>query len=499
MGEYVGALDQGTTSTRFIIFDRQARLIAQAQREHAQICPGPGLVEHDALEIWRNVGAVIDEALRAAGLEAGDLDTIGITNQRETAVLWDRATGEPLHHALVWMDTRTSALVAQFARDGGIDRLRARTGLPLATYFSGLKLLWLLENVPGARARAARGEIAFGTIDSWLVWQLTGGPGGGVHITDVTNASRTQLMNLETLTWDEDILRLFDIPRACLPEIRSSSEHYGMARLAGGEVPVTGILGDQQAALFGQACLAPGAVKNTYGTGCFMLMNIGAVPQASTCGLLTTVGYRLGKDKPVYALEGSVAIAGAAVQWLRDNLGIVAHAGEVEALAASVPDNGDVYFVPAFSGLYAPHWQERARGAIAGLTRYATKAHLARATLEATAFQVNDVLHAMERDSHVAISELRCDGGMTVNQLLMQTQADLSKVPVIRPKIIETTALGAAYAAGLATGLFSSTAAIAQNWREERRWVPMIGQAARNRLLHGWDKALARAADWVDV
>ncbi len=498
MGEYVGALDQGTTSTRFIIFDRHAHLVAQAQREHAQICPGPGLVEHDPLEIWQNVRVVIDEALAAGGLQARDLDTIGITNQRETTVLWDRATGVPVHHGLVWMDTRTSALVEQFAKDGGVDRLRGRTGLPLATYFAGLKLLWLLENVPGARARAARGELAFGTIDSWLVWNLTGGPQGGVHITDVTNASRTQLMNLESLAWDEEILRLFDIPRACLPEIRSSSEHYGVARNLGPGVPITGILGDQQAALFGQACLAPGAVKNTYGTGCFMLMNIGEVPQASTCGLLTTLAYRLGGDKPVYALEGSVAIAGAAVQWLRDNLGIVSHAREVEALAASVPDNGDVYFVPAFSGLYAPHWQEKARGAIVGLTRYATKAHIARATLEATAFQVNDVLHAMERDSGVAISELRCDGGMTVNQLLMQTQADLSQAPVIRPKIIETTALGAAYAAGLVTGLFPSTAAIALNWREEQRWVPMIERATRNRLLHGWDKALTRAADWVD-
>lgn len=498
MGEFVGALDQGTTSTRFIIFDRQARLVAQAQKEHAQICPSPGLVEHDPLEIWRNSREVLAGALAQAGLTPRDLDAIGITNQRETTVLWDRATGAPLHNALVWMDTRTSALAASFAQKGGKDRLRAKTGLPLATYFSGLKLLWLLENVPGARARAERGELAFGTIDSWLVWQMTGGTQGGVHITDVTNASRTQLMNLETLTWDRDILNLFDIPRACLPEIRSSSEHYGRTQELGDGVPITGILGDQQAALFGQACLAPGAVKNTYGTGCFMLMNIGETPRASSCGLLTTLAYRLGHEKPVYALEGSVAIAGAAVQWLRDNLGLVASASEIEALAASVPDNGDVYFVPAFSGLYAPHWQEKARGAILGLTRFATKAHIARATLEAVAFQVNDVLHAMERDSGVAIGELRCDGGMTVNQLLMQCQADLSQVPVIRPKVIETTALGAAYAAGLATGLFPSPAAIALNWREAQRWMPTMNDGARKKMLHGWDKALARAADWVD-
>ncbi len=395
MGDYVGALDQGTTSTRFIIFNRQAKLIAQAHKEHRQICPGPGLVEHDPLEIWRNTREVMAGALAQAGLAPRDLDAIGITNQRETTVLWNRATGAPLHNALVWMDTRTDALVERFAQEGGKDRLRAKTGLPLATYFSGLKLLWLLENVPGARARAERGELAFGTMDSWLVWQMTGGTKGGVHVTDVTNASRTQLMNLETLAWDQDTLNLFDIPRACLPEIRSSSEHYGMARDLGDGVPITGILGDQQAALFGQACLAPGAVKNTYGTGCFMLMNIGETPQPSSFGLLTTVAYRLGHEKPVYALEGSVAIAGAAVQWLRDNLGLVASAGEVEALAASVPDNGDVYFVPAFSGLYAPHWQEKARGAILGLTRFANKAHIARATLEAVAFQVNDVLNAM--------------------------------------------------------------------------------------------------------
>lgn len=498
MGDYVGALDQGTTSTRFIIFDRQARLIAQAQKEHAQICPSPGLVEHDPLEIWRNAREVMSGALAQAGLAPRDLDAVGITNQRETTVLWDRATGEPLHNAIVWMDTRTSALAERFAEQGGPDRLRAKTGLPLATYFSGLKLLWLLENVPSARARAARGDLAFGTMDSWLVWQMTGGTKGGVHITDVTNASRTQLMNLETLAWDRDILNLFDIPLACLPEIRSSSEHYGLDRELGDGVPITGILGDQQAALVGQACLMPGAVKNTYGTGCFMLMNIGETPKPSNFGLLTTLAYKFGNEKPVYALEGSVAIAGAAVQWLRDNLGLVAAASEVEALAASVPDNGDVYFVPAFSGLYAPHWQANARGAILGLTRFASKAHIARATLEAVAFQVNDVLHAMERDSGVAIRQLRCDGGMTVNQLLMQCQADLSQVPVIRPKVIETTALGAAYAAGLATGLFASPSAIALNWREEQRWMPTMSGAQRKRMLHGWDKALVRAADWID-
>ena len=498
MTRYVGAIDQGTTSSRFIVFDRRGDIVAVDQKEHAQVYPRPGWVEHDAAEIWRNTQEVIAGALAKAGLSKSDLIAVGITNQRETTLLWDRRTGTPVHNALVWMDTRTDALVSAFERDGGKDRLREKTGLPLTTYFSGLKLRWLLDTVAGAREKAARGDLLFGNIDTWLAWNLTGGPDGGLHITDVTNASRTQLMNLATLDWDADILALFDIPRACLPRIRSSSEVYGVCGGALDSVPLAGILGDQQAALFGQACLAPGQAKNTYGTGCFMLMNTGEKPFPSTCGLLTTLGYKLGDKPGVYALEGSIAIAGALVQWLRDNLGIVQHASEIEALARSVEDNGDVYFVPAFSGLYAPHWKESARGVIAGLTRYANKSHIARAALEATAYQTREVLDAMVADSGVAISELRVDGGMVVNELLMQFQADMLNAPVVRPKVIETTALGAAYAAGLATGYWTSTDDIVANWRADRTWRPAMDQERREKLFSSWNKAVSRSLDWVD-
>ncbi len=498
MSRYVGSVDQGTTSSRFIVFDRKGEIVALDQKEHAQIYPKPGWVEHDAAEIWTNTQAVIVGALQKAGLAASDLAAVGITNQRETTVLWDRRTGKPVHNALVWMDTRTDRLVADYERDGGKDRLRARTGLPLTTYFSGLKLRWLLDNVPGAQDAAAAGDLLFGNVDTWIAWNLTGGANGGLHVTDVSNASRTQLMNLATLDWDEDILALFRIPRACLPQIRSSSEVYGKCGGALAGVPLAGILGDQQAALFGQACLAPGQAKNTYGTGCFMLMNTGEKPFPSTCGLLTTVGYKLGDRPAVYALEGSIAIAGALVQWLRDNLELVKTSPEVEALARTVEDNGDVYFVPAFSGLYAPHWKESARGVIAGLTRFANKGHIARAALEATAYQTREVLDAMVRDSGVAISELRVDGGMVVNELLMQFQSDILDAPVVRPKVIETTALGAAYAAGLAVGYWASTDDIAANWGVDRRWTPQMDAARRAQLTAAWTKAVARSLDWVD-
>ncbi|HEX8665701.1 MAG TPA: glycerol kinase GlpK [Beijerinckiaceae bacterium] len=497
MPAYVGAIDQGTTSSRFIVFDRDGAMVSVAQREHAQIYPAPGHVEHDPEEIWRSTQAVVRDALSAKGLAPKDLAAVGITNQRETTVLWDRRTGHPLHNALVWQDTRVDGLVADFAREGGKDRLRAKTGLPLASYFSGLKLKWLLDHVPEARAKADAGDALFGTVDSWLLWNLTGGPDGGLHVTDVTNASRTQLMDLSTLAWDDDILALFGIPRACLPGIASSSEVYGAAGgpLAG--VPIAGILGDQQAALVGQACFSPGEVKNTYGTGCFMLMNTGETPYPSTCGLITTLAYRLGAAKPVYALEGSIAIAGALVQWLRDNLGLIAASGEVEALAGTVPDNGGVVIVPAFSGLYAPYWNEAARGLIGGLTRFAGKGHVARAALEATAYQTRDVLDAMVKDTGIAVAELRTDGGMVVNELLMQFQADVLAVPVVRPRVTETTALGAAYAAGLATGVWSGTDELSRNWSVDRRWTPAMAGTEREKLYAGWRKAVERSLDWV--
>lgn len=492
MARFVGAIDQGTTSTRFIVFDRAGEAIASAQKEHRQIFPRPGWVEHDPDEIWRNTREVIAEALIRADIAPRDLAAVGITNQRETTLLWERDTGRPIHNALVWQDTRTDALVAEYAANGGQDRFRAQTGLPVASYFSALKLRWLLDNVPGARPRAEAGELLFGTMDTFLLWHLT-----GLHVTDVTNASRTMLMDLRSLEWDPLLLQAFTIPPALLPRIAPSSTVYGAARgeLAG--VPVGGMLGDQQAALVGQTCFAPGDAKNTYGTGCFLLMNTGAEPVASHCGLVTTLGYRLGDAPPVYALEGSIAITGALVQWLRDNLGLIRTSGEIETLARSVPDNGGVYVVPAFSGLYAPYWRADARGVIAGLTRYARSAHIARAALEATAYQTRDVIAAMHADSGIALKELRVDGGMVVNDLLMRFQSDILDVPVVRPRTVETTALGAAYAAGLAVGYWRNTDDLRRNWGEGRRWLPDMQADRRAALCASWQKAVARSFDWA--
>jgi glycerol kinase len=492
MTRYVGAIDQGTTSSRFIVFDRGGETIATAQMEHQQIYPQPGWVEHDPLEIWRNTQTVIDDALRGADLTPRDLAAVGITNQRETTLLWERATGQPVHNALVWQDTRVDPLVAEYARDGGQDRFRPQTGLPLASYFSGLKLRWLLDNVPDARRRAEAGELLFGTIDTWLLWQLC-----GLHLTDVTNASRTQLMYLATLDWDDTLLAEFGIPRVVLPSIVPSSSIYGTARGVLDGVPVGGMLGDQHAALMGQACFAPGEAKNTYGTGCFLLMNTGGIPIRSTSGLVTTVAYQLGGQKPCYALEGSIAVTGALVQWLRDNLGMIKSSADIETLAASVSDNGDVYFVPAFSGLYAPWWRADARGVIAGLTRYATAGHIARAALEATAYQTLDVIEAMQRDSGIPISTLRVDGGMVANALLMQFQADILNVPVLRPRTIETTALGAAYAAGLAVGYWHDTDDLVRNWGVTHTWTPAMAQGHRASLTASWRKAVMRSLDWT--
>jgi glycerol kinase len=498
MGKYVGAIDQGTTSTRFIVFDAQGAIVAVAQKEHQQIYPQPGWVEHSPLEIARNTEEVIAAALQTAKLTASDLVAVGITNQRETTVVWDRS-GRPIHNALVWQDTRVDPLVAFYSAQGGKDRFRATTGLPLASYFSGLKLKWLLDNVAGVRARADAGELMFGTIDSWVVWNLTGGSNGGLHITDVTNASRTQLMRLDSLAWDDEMLQTFSIPRSLLPRIVSSSEVYG--QIATGPlrgIPIAGILGDQQAALVGQTCFRPGEAKNTYGTGCFMLMNTGSKPVSSVAGLITTVAYRLGTQPAHYALEGSIAIAGALVQWLRDNLGIIEKSSDVEELARSVADNGDVYIVPAFSGLYAPYWKDSARGVIAGLTRYATRAHIARAALEATAYQTRDVLAAMEQDCRIKLSELRVDGGMVMNELLMQFQADILDVTVVRPKVTETTALGAAYAAGLATGYWRNTDELTKNWGIAKRWTPAMKKEQRGQLYAAWQKAVTRSFGWIE-
>lgn len=482
-----------------MVFDRKGAAVSVAQKEHRQIYPKPGWVEHDPLEIVTRTREVVAEAMERRGLAPGDLAAIGITNQRETTVVWDRKTGEPVYNALVWQDTRVAELVAELAREGGQDRFRAQTGLPLATYFSAAKIRWILDNVAGARRRAEAGELAFGNIDTYLAWHLTGGASGGIHVTDATNASRTQLMNLDTLDWDGEMLRAFSIPRAMLPEIRSSSEVYGPAAWdAVKGVPLAGILGDQQAALVGQACFEPGEAKNTYGTGCFLLMNTGRRPVVSTCGLLTTVAYRLGGQPAHYALEGSVALAGALVQWLRDNLGLIASSDGIEALARTVEDNGGVYFVPAFSGLYAPYWKDSARGVIAGLTRYANKGHLARAVLEATAFQTREVLDAMERDSGIHLANLRADGGMVANELLMQFQADILNRPVVRPVTRETTALGAAYAAGLAVGYFTDLADLRANWEADRSWQPAMDEAPRARLYRHWKKAVQRSFDWVD-
>ena len=499
MASYIGAIDQGTTSTRFTIFDRSGRAVATAQKEHQQIYPQPGWVEHDAEEIWRRTQDVITEAMQQRDLRASDIAAIGIANQRETTVVWNKNTGKPVANALVWQDTRVSDYVSDLARDGGQDRFRAKTGLPLATYFSGLKIRWLLEHLPKVRKQAEVGEVLFGNIDTFLLWNLTGGAEGGVHVTDVTNASRTQLMNLQTLSWDKQLLNEFGVPEAMLPKIRSSSEVYGLTtHNAVKGVPIAGILGDQQAALVGQSCFKPGEAKNTYGTGCFLLMNTGPRAVQSTCGLLTTVAYKLGEQPANYALEGSIAITGALVQWMRDNLGLIQTSSEIEDLARTVEDNGGVYFVPAFSGLYAPHWKHDARGVITGLTRYATKAHLARAVLEATAFQTREVLEAMEKDSGIPLNVLRTDGGMVANDLLMQFQADILDRPVVRPLVTETTSLGASYAAGLAVGFFKDLDDLRSQWSAAHTWKPNMEKQKREELYRLWKKAVNRSMDWVD-
>ncbi|MFH8491603.1 glycerol kinase GlpK [Streptomyces longisporoflavus] len=494
--KFVAAIDQGTTSSRCIIFNHAGEIVAVDQREHRQIFPKPGWVEHDAAEIWSKVQAVVAGAIANAGLRVDQLSALGITNQRETTVLWDRATGKPVHNAIVWQDTRTSALCNELGGADGQDRFREQTGLPLASYFSGPKAAWLLDNVPGLRARAERGEIAFGTIDSWLIWNLTGGTDGGVHVTDVTNAGRTMLMNLATLQWDQSILSAMNVPEAVLPEIKSSAEVYGTAvgQLAG--VPVASALGDQQAAIFGQACYDTGTAKNTYGTGSFLLLNTGNRPVPSKNGLLTTMGYKIGSEAPVYCLEGAIAITGALVQWFRDQLGIIRSADEIEPLAASVEDNGGAYIVPAFSGLFAPYWRSDARGVVTGLTRYVTKAHLARAVLEATSWQTREVVDAMYQDSGVQLRTLKVDGGMTKNNLLMQHQADILGVPVIRPKITETTCLGAAYAAGLATGVWNDLDELKAHWQQDVEWTPSMETETREREFHNWRKAVERSFGW---
>jgi glycerol kinase len=499
MAQYVGALDQGTTSTRFMIFDHSGQVVAIHQKEHEQIFPKPGWVEHDPAEIWNRCQEVITGALDKAKIKATDLAAVGITNQRETAVVWDRKTGKAVHNAIVWQDTRTDTIINDFAKDGGQDRLRPKVGLPLATYFSGPKVKWILENVDGARAKAESGDLVFGNIDTWCIWNLTGGVNGGVHVTDVTNASRTMLMNLETLDWDDEIVSLMGIPRSMLPEIKASSEVYGkgVGTLAG--IPIAGDLGDQQAALFGQTCFSAGEAKNTYGTGCFMLLNTGTKVVPSKSGLLTTLGYKIGDQPAVYALEGSIAITGALVQWLRDNLGMITSSAEVEALAKTVDDNGGVYFVPAFSGLFAPYWRSEARGVIAGLTRFVNKGHIARASLEATAWQTREVLDAMNADSGVDLTALKVDGGMVFNELLMQFQSDVLGVPVIRPKVAETTALGAAYAAGLAVGFWKEVEDLRANWAKDKEWTPALDEKVREKEYRYWKKAVTRTFDWLEA
>ena len=495
---YVLAIDQGTTSTRAIVFDHGGRIVATGQKEHRQVFPRAGWVEHDAVEIWGNVVEVVGQALERAGIDRDALAAVGVTNQRETTLVWDRATGEPIHHAIVWQDTRTDALCRELGQ-GDPDRYKARVGLPLATYFAGPKVRWLLDHVDGARERAEAGDLLMGTMDSWLIWNLTGGVDGGLHATDVTNASRTMLMDLDTLDWAEDIAAEMGIPVAMLPEIRPSSGAYAACATAGLEgVPLAGCLGDQQAATFGQACFEVGMAKNTYGTGCFMLMNTGTEPVASTHGLLTTVAYQVGDAPAVYALEGSIAVAGSLVQWLRDNLGMIDSADQVEALAAEVDDNGGAYVVPAFSGLFAPHWRSDARGVIVGLTRFVNRGHIARAVLEATAYQTREVLEAMEADSGVEVTQLRVDGGMTANETLMQFQADQLGVDVVRPVVAETTALGAAYAAGIAVGFWSGEADVVANWAEDARWSPDADEGERAKLYAQWQKAVTRTFDWVE-
>ncbi|RMB61405.1 glycerol kinase GlpK [Tessaracoccus antarcticus] len=498
--KYVLAIDQGTTSSRAIIFDHGGQIVATGQKEHEQIFPRAGWVEHNAIEIWDNVRSVVADALSKASLNHHDLAAVGITNQRETTLVWDKTTGEPAYNAIVWQDTRTAKIVDDLGGDEGQDKYKARVGLPLATYFAGPKVKWILDNVEGARQKAEAGDLVMGTMDSWVLWNLTGGVDGGLHYTDVTNASRTMLMDLKTLSWDEEIASDMTIPMSMLPEIRSSAEVYGEGRAKGllPGVPISGILGDQQAATFGQACFEVGMAKNTYGTGNFMLLNTGTEIVPSKNGLLTTVCYKIGDKDAIYALEGSIAVTGSLVQWLRDNLKMFSSAPEVEELAATVEDNGGAYFVPAFSGLFAPYWKSTARGALVGLTRYVNRGHIARAVLEATAFQTREVLDAMEADSGVKLAELKVDGGMTGNEMLMQFQADMLGVDVVRPKVAETTALGAAYAAGIAVGFWEGEQDVIDNWAEDKRWTPNMDDGDQQRLYRNWKKAVTRTFDWVD-
>jgi glycerol kinase len=503
MDKFVASIDQGTTSTRCILFDHTGSIAGISQKEHRQIYPQPGWVEHDPLEIWQQTQNVIREAIQLAGIRANSIASVGITNQRETTIVWDKATGKPFYNAIVWQDTRTKTICDDLALEGGQDVFRSKVGLPLATYFSGPKIKWILENVDGVREAAGRGDALFGNVDTWIIWWLTGGPDGGVHVTDVTNASRTMLMNLATLDWDPDILRTLGLPHRMLPRIVPSSDPsvWGRTRADGpfGEpIPVCGDLGDQQAALVGQTCFQPGEAKNTYGTGCFMLLNTGTEIIPSQSGLLTTLAYKFGSQPAVYALEGSIAITGALVQWLRDNLGLIQNSGEIENLAKTVADNGGIYFVPAFSGLFAPYWRSDARGVIVGLTRYVNKGHLARAALEATAYQTLEVIDAMQKDSGVALNTLKVDGGMVDNDLLMQFQSDILGTPVVRPRIAETTALGAAYAAGLAVGFWNNLEDLRSNWQAARNWTPKMPVEQRARLYKGWLRAVERTFDWIE-
>jgi glycerol kinase len=496
MAEYAAAVDQGTTSTRFMVFDHSGQVVSVDQKEHEQIYPKPGWVEHDPMEIWQRTQEVIGAGLDKVKVD--DIAAVGVTNQRETTVVWDRNDGRPVYNAVVWQDTRTDEICNELASDGGQDRFRPKTGLPIATYFSGPKIKWILDNVDGARAKAESGDLLFGNIDTFVIWQLTGGTDGGAHVTDVTNASRTMMMDLETLNWDDEILGILDVPRSMLPEIRASSEVYGEAKNGLSGTPVAGDLGDQQAALFGQTCFSVGEAKNTYGTGNFLLLNTGNEPVQSKNGLITGLGYKIGDQPAVYMLEGSIAITGALVQWLRDNLKMIQAAPEVEDLAKTVDDNGGVYFVPAFSGLFAPYWRSDARGVIAGLTRYVNAGHIARATLEATAWQSKEVVDAMNQDSGVELSSLKVDGGMVHNELLMQFQADVLGVPVIRPTVAETTSLGAAYAAGLAVGFWSEVEDLRANWGKDKEWQPQMDPAERDKEYGFWKKAITRTFDWVE-
>lgn len=498
MPRYIAVIDQGTSSTRCMIFDHDGQVVSMAQAEHRQFYPKPGWVEHDPLEIWRNAQAVAIEAVGNVESDTDEIAALGVTNQRETLVVWDKNTGKPVYPAIVWQDTRSAEICEQLSAEGGPDRFRTTTGLPITTYLSGPKLQWLLDHIDGLRVRADRGKLLCGTIDSWLVWNLTGGKDGGVHVTDVTNASRTLLMNLETLAWDDDLLAAMNIPASVLPAIRSSSEVYGTAKGIFADVPVAGILGDQQAALFGQTCFSAGEVKNTYGTGAFLLLNAGPEPVQSRHGLITTVAYQLGSAAPVFALEGSIAVAGALVQWLRDNLGLIRTSTEVESLANTVEDNGGMYIVPAFSGLFAPYWRADARGIVVGLTRYINKGHFARAALEATAYQTRDIVDAMRRETGLDLGALKVDGGMVVNETLMQFQSDILGIPIIRPDVTETTALGAAYAAGLAVGFWRNIDEIRNLWRKDKEWQPRMTPAARERLYAGWSKAVTRTFGWID-